>query len=161
MKREAGHYTVAQRTNEHSGILVERATCLMQCPVNLFLLCTAFLNFNVWTRHEVHIEHKHTFSLFTWRVSLWPNCGFWLIVAFIFWVTFKSVAFLSVTQQIKATIRPQWNAPRKQANCLHWCLQIILSVEPLAKSQTTHRTQNELNFSYNTNYWYEIYLTAT
>ena len=25
---------------------------------------------------------EHFFSLFTWRISLWPNCGFWSIVAF-------------------------------------------------------------------------------
>jgi len=81
----------------------------------------------------------YIFSLFTWRISLWPNCGFWSVVAFVFWVTFKSVAFLSVTQLIKshnwpkATIRPQSNAPCKQANSelsgdsldelsLHWTL---------------------------------------
>jgi len=25
-----------------------------------------------------------TCSLFTWHISLWPNCGFWSIVAFYF-----------------------------------------------------------------------------
>jgi len=37
-------------------------------------------------------------------------------VAFIFCVTLKKATLLCVTQKIKATIRPQWKVPCKQAN---------------------------------------------
>jgi len=63
------------------------------------------------------------YSLFPWHISLWPNCGFWSIVAFISESRLiKSVAFLNMTQKIerhsrpKVTIRPQWNVPCKHAN---------------------------------------------
>ena len=52
-----------------------------------------------------------TISLFTWRISLWPNCGFWSVVAFhLLSLTLKKPTPLNVTKKIKATIdqKPQF-----------------------------------------------------
>jgi len=110
-----------------------------------------------------HRENAETISLFTWHISMWPNCGFWSIVAFIFWVTLKSVAILSVTQKIeshnrpKNTIRPQWNVPCKKAKWVllsyNWSFDGILAAAlhfDVCVTWQSHeglRQQQQINFA--------------
>jgi len=47
----------------------------------IILYCVAVLSNHIILCGWVALQ-LHTLSLFTWRISLWPNCGFWSIVAF-------------------------------------------------------------------------------
>ena len=47
---------------EREAVQVERATCLMQCPLNLFLLYTALFKISMFEPDTKSIEHKHTLS---------------------------------------------------------------------------------------------------
>ena len=110
-----------------------------------------------------HRENRETISLFTWHISMWPNCGFWSIVAFILWVTLKSVTFLCVTQKIeshnrpKTTIRPKWNVPCKEAKWVllsyNWSFDGILAAAlhfDVCVTWQSHeglRQQQQINFA--------------
>ena len=63
MRYRTEHPGIGELRKDREDVQVERTTCPMQCPVDLFSCCALhFLNFNVSARHELHRAQAYSVS---------------------------------------------------------------------------------------------------